>query len=512
MSPISASPLRIILKLTPNFTTLQVRARSDRWNRSILRRSIKHKPTPRTWTFLTGDHKEILKAVVHREVQPIDEPFEALKLDYYLRPRTTSKRVQFSNGEDEGKTQAGPERVNLFDGEGCISTEQLTGWPFSHEEKNKIIEHWLEASSSLLNSEISLSISRIGATGDELRISELETAAEFDELSLSSLLDRLVSAIEIVGKGPGNNHETKEIVVDVLRSPEMSSKFKALNLPIPLQRFDAAINHVQAEPKETQVTKAYNLARAEIEDGPSSVTPESFDGFSGYLIENSDFGISVQLNRFCIANLDKLPIRRVGFVTAVEVYDDWSDSSCSVKEIKIPMKVTFADETTIIGDVNSWNEHEHDLASLLSTEIVKQAKTLSRASSNVVKGIEHNQKHLFGVDIPTRMVNLDQQFSSKATAKAARRGGMLISHQFMPLAMDKALDTPFNIGLDGFISAPLPSITLLPAPERREIHGRFSRIEWNRDWELEKEKYYRRKALGSLEGLEDVLAKFKEMI
>lgn len=405
--------------------------------------------------------KEILNAVVYREVQPIDESFQGLKLDYYLPPRTSDKRVQFSIGHAEEETQVGAQRVNFFDGDGYNSTEQLTGWPFSREEKNKIIEHWLESSSSLWNSEIRLSMSRIGATGDELKINELETAAQFDELNLPSPLDRLISAIEHVGKHPETEPETKEVVVDVLRSPEMASRFKELNLPIVLDRFNLAINHVLEEQQETEISKAYNLARVEIEDGPPSVTPESFGGFSGYFIQPSDSIISAQLNKLSITNLDNLPIRRVGFVTAVEVKNELSDSSLSIKEIKIPKKVTFADEVTIIGDDTSWNEH--DFTSLHSNEVIKQAKFLGRASSNVVTGMEHIQKHLFGMDIPTRMTNLDQQFSSHTTSKANKRDGLLLPHKSAPLGLnetlDEALDTPFNISLDGFISGPLPSTT-----------------------------------------------------
>lgn len=432
--------------------------------------------------------KEMNCAILGREVQPIEEPFGALKLDYYLQPRTDSKREKFAVGDDETYAQIGAEYTNHSSDFAYALAERSSCWPFSRQETNKIIEHWLETSSSLWNAEVRLSISRITPIGEELNISELETAAEFDELNLPSL-DRLISVIECIGKGPEN--ETKEIVVDILRSPETASKFRGLNLPILLERFDSAINRVHGKQEGTEVSKAYNLARAEIEDQAFSVTPESFGGISGLYVENKDSGFPEQLSKFNVTKRNDPLNCQAYFVTTVEVKGDSSNSLPSL--VKKSKRVSFASEATIITLDTSCGEH--DPTPLFSTEIVKEAKGISRAACNVVPGMQHIQKQLLD-----RMELLDRQFSCQAAFKSAKRKTMLSPCREMPYGLDgtmeEASDTSFDVSPDGWISAPLHSHTLLAVSinESREVHGTFSRIKWKRDWEFERAKYQQRRA------------------
>ncbi|QDS74112.1 hypothetical protein FKW77_009779 [Venturia effusa] len=483
--------------------------------------------------------KETNNAVLGRASQPIDQPLRCLRPEPALhlptisrligqrfedlnsrvaqRLRAINKSSRFVVGNVRD-TRAGAERDSFFEGR----LKYLPGFYFSREEKNRTIEHWLDTSSSLWNAELRLSTCGIANPGEELSLDELEAAAGFDKLNLPRPLDRLISAVENVGNCPDSDIITKEIVVAILRTPETASKLEEFGLSIPLERFNAAINHVQKQPGETEVAKAYGLARAAIKDRAFSVTPTSFGGDSGYILESSETGISAEADKPAITDLDKPPIRRVALATAVEVKRDPYLLKNQVLKAK---KVVRFDETpTIISTSESCTDKACTSRRFTrsvkeppccSTEIIKEAKALAHAATNIVPGIEHIQKKLFGMKVRTRMQMLDEQFSSQIDTSPKRRKTMLRPAQDAPYgldgAMDDLLDGPFHVSHDGFISAPLPPLsmkasTAAPPFERRDVHDRPSRFMWNRDWELARERHQLQKVLTSLEREYGVLA------
>ncbi|TID12851.1 hypothetical protein E6O75_ATG10204 [Venturia nashicola] len=212
--------------------------------------------------------KEIKDAVLERETQPIDEVSQDLKLDHHLQRRTGSKRANIPVGDDEQDAQLGFEHIKHHSPFAQALAKISSICPSTHQENNNIIENWLHTSSPLWNADIRLSTSGIALIGDEVTLEELKTASQFAELNLPSL-PQLISAIESVGKSPSN--ETKEIVVGVLRSPEVASKLKEYNLSFTLERFNAVINCNQEEWKESEVLRDYDLARDEVESQPNSI-------------------------------------------------------------------------------------------------------------------------------------------------------------------------------------------------------------------------------------------------
>lgn len=437
--------------------------------------------------------KEMRYAVLDRAVQPIDQPCEGLKLDKYIRPRTRAPCLQSLVDDDEVDDQGHIEHSSAFT---QALAENASSWPFTHQENNKIIEHWLGGSSSLWNADVRLSASEISPIGDELRLSELEAATQFRELKLPSF-EKLISAIERIGRGADN--ETKEIVVHILRSPEIASKFRELDLLVTIERFDAAINHVEEKwDEETEVPKAYDLARDGVISQPGSVTPWSLDS---YVFSGEEMEVPPHLNNPSLPHLYKPAIHRANLITTINSNHDPSDVPTSSTKIhKVQKNVSFAETTTIIG-----------CHPLHSAEIIKEAKIIGHAHSNVVIGVEYIQHHLLDMDIPTRMKIFDRQFSSRVVAENEKREapsprqeapytfgfeGVMeqardksrieqlhqyspnqvtsTSAEWKPIAprnrdtsfgldgtMDEESDTPFHVSADGFISAPLPSPTTL---------------------------------------------------
>ncbi|KAE9988431.1 hypothetical protein EG328_011191 [Venturia inaequalis] len=420
-------------------------------------------------------NKELNNAVLGREMQPIDEPFEDLELENYIRPRTpTGGRIQSLVEVDKADTR---ERIDDSSAFTHALAEKASGYPVAHRDVNKVVEQWLETSSSIWNADVRLSASGITPTGAELKLTELEAASQFKELHLPNL-DQLISAIERVGGSPEN--ETKKIVVDVLRAPEVASKLRGFNMTIIMERFDAAIHCNHEEWEESEVSMAYGSTREEVVSRPGSVTPGSFNG---HFDEDKALQVPAHLKAPSISNLDDLRTHPWStFTIASEIKQHDPSNNPTPSSSKLQKKVSFTDQPTIIGSSDPHTEHIS--TSFTFKEIIKQAKALSRTACNVVPGIRHIQKQLFDANVQARMRTLDEYFSEQVASEAGERGAMLPPRRDSPFGSDAAMDvmtdlfgmeklerqsskegesdTPFHISPDGFISAPLRSSTISP--------------------------------------------------
>lgn len=245
------------------------------------------------------------------------------------------------------------------------------------------------------------------------------------------------------------------------------------------QRLISETESIKESSPKLETSAEPNLVETNsLEDDPTS----ELETWQGDLEESET---SIQLRKFAITNLHNLPIRRLNFVTAIDI-----TARLSLTEKRQRKKVIIADKATVIKNKNASPEEFPSYS--LPPGTLEEARSLSRAFGTIAPGTEFMQRQLQTFpsqtreDIIPRFEALERRFPTLTKESEKRRGGVFSNK-------DKNLDS------DGSSYKSFGEEALEDrAGAWKEIWGSLSWIEWDREWEYT--DYHRRKTLRRLEG------------